>query len=293
MADNLILLDLIDDNPFQTRQTYDDAGIAELAADIYARGLLQPPVGRQVDGRVQLAFGHRRLRAYRHIRTQIDAMGWSAMPVNVQTLSDEQMALAKGLAERQIYYGSDKTNFGAVKQAYESRLKNLGLAVPWDVPPEENLRRRYERIERWAINQEWWKWDYETNLEAIAGNQVNLAALAAEAATLGEAAGELPLLIGTLQQQLTELEPVAAEINSRRQTGGNWWGRNEMPRTVCQKLLTLEPGSLLFEKALGEAEAIHARYALIFANGLERIQALCDRRMVLEPEHTGEAFPVL
>ena len=68
--------------------------IAELAADIYARGLLQPPVGRQVDGRVQLAFGHRRLRAYRHIRTQIDAMGWSAMPVNVQTLTDEQMALA-------------------------------------------------------------------------------------------------------------------------------------------------------------------------------------------------------
>ena len=43
MADNLILLDLIDDNPYQTRQSYDDAGIAELAADIYARGLLQPP----------------------------------------------------------------------------------------------------------------------------------------------------------------------------------------------------------------------------------------------------------
>ena len=94
MTDNLILLDLIDDNPFQTRQTYEDASIAELAADIYARGLLQSPVGRLVDGRVQLAFGHRRLRAYRHIRTQIDAMGWSAMSVNVQTLTDEQMALA-------------------------------------------------------------------------------------------------------------------------------------------------------------------------------------------------------
>jgi len=627
MADSLFLLEQIDDNPFQTRQTYDDAGIAELAADIYARGLLQPPVGRLVDGRVQLAFGHRRLRAYRHIRTQIDAMGWSAMPVNVQTLSDEQMALAawsenaqrkditaieeataikrmmdgfgwsqsdmgsklgvdrstvanklrllrlpeevqariagrelserqavallplyelpkpalnnadkaytfprpkdvienagakssdriredvdrilqnatwrldvpwsnhpfggnglhdpvcdscakrmrfektfrcphqtcyerkttlwaalrvawastameipaapvelsygeyatlanvpqpdkviekrcenlrlrwvgddrhtvtrlrvaeypdveviclhgedgrckcasaakaaatkadpdvqeqkaiekriqteiieparaavlaglesghlgvwrdmtraivynlrlpddadldairvalaKGLAERQIYYGSDKSNLGAVKQAYEARLKNLGLAVPWDVPPEESLRRRYERIQRWAINQEWWKWDYETNLEAIAGNQVNLAALATEAAALGEAAGELPLLIGALQGQLAELEPVAREINARRQAGGNWWCRHEMPRVLCNDLLTLEPGSLHFEKILGEAEAIHVRYALIFANGLERIQALCDRRMALEPERAGEAFPVL
>jgi ParB-like chromosome segregation protein Spo0J len=54
MTDSLILLELIDDNPFQTRQAYEDAGIAELAADIYARGLLQPPVGRQVDGRMQL-----------------------------------------------------------------------------------------------------------------------------------------------------------------------------------------------------------------------------------------------
>ena len=194
---------------------------------------------------------------------------------------------------RQIYYGSDKTNLGAVKQAYEARLKNLGLAVPWDVPPEEDLRRRYERIERWAINQEWWKWDYETNLEAIAGNQVNLAALATEAAALGEAAGELPLLIGALQQQLAELEPVAREINERRQTGGNWWGRNEMPRSLCHELLTLEPGSLLFEKAMGEAEALHVRYALIFASGLDRIQALCDRRMQLEPERAGEPMPVL
>ena len=93
MVENLVLLDRIDDNPFQIRQVYDEAGIAELAADIYARGLLQPPVGRQVGERVQLAFGHRRLRAYRHIVATIGSVGWQAMPVNVQVLSDEQMAL--------------------------------------------------------------------------------------------------------------------------------------------------------------------------------------------------------
>ncbi len=36
----LIPLTLIDDNPFQTRQTYDPAGLAELSTDIEHRGLL-------------------------------------------------------------------------------------------------------------------------------------------------------------------------------------------------------------------------------------------------------------
>lgn len=84
-------LDQIDDNPFQRRQDYGD--VAGLAADIKAHGLLQTPIGRLVythgevitghdltlarnrilaDGfpaglRVQLAFGHRRLRAFRHL----------------------------------------------------------------------------------------------------------------------------------------------------------------------------------------------------------------------------------
>ncbi len=56
MTEN-IALTLIDDNPYQTRQDYDPA-------DIAARGLLQPPVERRVDGWVQLAFGHRRKRAF-------------------------------------------------------------------------------------------------------------------------------------------------------------------------------------------------------------------------------------
>jgi ParB-like chromosome segregation protein Spo0J len=86
-------LNQIDDNPFQRRQDYGD--VESLAADIAANGLLQTPIGRLLfDGqpqtelqtyrvldangpgwpagasfRVQLGFGHRRLRAMRELRS--------------------------------------------------------------------------------------------------------------------------------------------------------------------------------------------------------------------------------
>jgi len=81
----------IEDNPWQTRQSYDDTYIVELASDIYRNGLIQLPAGRlvfrtaaeervldneQIEKfagqlgnekalRVQLAVGHNRLRAFK------------------------------------------------------------------------------------------------------------------------------------------------------------------------------------------------------------------------------------
>lgn len=105
-------LDQIDDNPYQRRRDYGD--VESLAADIKGRGLLQIPRGRLLfDGwpvngpateqtlaatngwpggqsfRVQLAFGHRRLRAYR----SLDGNGDEGlkMPVYVEHMSDDQM----------------------------------------------------------------------------------------------------------------------------------------------------------------------------------------------------------
>lgn len=107
-------LESVADNPYQRRQDYGD--VAALAADIQRRGLLQIPRGRLLfDGqpqtqmqttrslemngpgwpagaafRVELAFGHRRLRAYRALA---DAHGghWTAMPVYVESLTDDAM----------------------------------------------------------------------------------------------------------------------------------------------------------------------------------------------------------
>ena len=125
-----VRLERIGDNPFQTRQVYDETGIEELAADIRGlrsaraetMGLIQVPLGRLVvflgedDGAarvldpgefggveaaleamptavVELAAGHRRLRAFRHLESIEGGDGfYEMMPVDVGVLSDQAMA---------------------------------------------------------------------------------------------------------------------------------------------------------------------------------------------------------
>lgn len=109
-----IPLDLIDDNPWQPRQDYD--GIDELAADIQRNGLLQIPAGRRMaDGRVQLQYGHRRLRAVR-------ALGWPTMPVDLQpVVSDNDMAI------RAWVENHNRQDFTPLDQArYFKRLQDDG-----------------------------------------------------------------------------------------------------------------------------------------------------------------------
>ena len=61
-----IPLELIDPNPHQPRQTFDEATLQELADSIRARGVLQPVVVRPLaGGRYQLVAGERRHRAAR------------------------------------------------------------------------------------------------------------------------------------------------------------------------------------------------------------------------------------
>jgi ParB family chromosome partitioning protein len=59
-----IAVELIDRNPFQTRTTFDEAKLAELAASIAVSGVVQPIVVRPAkDGRYTLITGERRLMA--------------------------------------------------------------------------------------------------------------------------------------------------------------------------------------------------------------------------------------
>jgi ParB family chromosome partitioning protein len=85
----MIRLDWLKDNPYQPRQTY--TGIEDLAENIRVNGLLQAPVARERQGFYQLAFGHRRLRAYRQLAAQHGGE-WRSMPVIVRPLTDEEMA---------------------------------------------------------------------------------------------------------------------------------------------------------------------------------------------------------
>jgi ParB family chromosome partitioning protein len=79
-----IELDRIERNPNQTRTTFDEAKLEELATSIRATGVVQPVVVRELPGgRYQLIMGERRWRA-----SQI--AGKVTIPAMVRQVSDEQ-----------------------------------------------------------------------------------------------------------------------------------------------------------------------------------------------------------
>ena len=81
-----IPLDLIDENPYQTRRTFDEAALNELAESIKANGLAQPIVVRNgANGRYVLVLGERRCRASR-------LAGNTTVPAIVRQLGNEQAA---------------------------------------------------------------------------------------------------------------------------------------------------------------------------------------------------------
>ena len=151
----LIPLDRLADNPWQTRQAYDQAYIREeLAVSIARTGLLQVPLARLVDAaaapvdlaplllmsqssidellaansewRAQLAFAHTRRRAFDHLAGEavpvpgIERAGH--MPVELRMLSDEDMA-------EQALVENDKSRpINAVEEAlaYQKRIDDFG-----------------------------------------------------------------------------------------------------------------------------------------------------------------------
>ncbi len=86
--------DLIDDNPYNPRKHYAQAKVKEMAQSLREVGLLQAPKGRQADGRVQLAYGHMRLRGFlQNQKKEIPPANeqWKMMPVDVMEISDQDM----------------------------------------------------------------------------------------------------------------------------------------------------------------------------------------------------------
>lgn len=77
--------DTIERNPYQPRQTFDEAEIADLADSIRTHGILQPLVVRLVNDRYELIAGERRLRAAM-------AADWRQVPVQIRNVDDRQMA---------------------------------------------------------------------------------------------------------------------------------------------------------------------------------------------------------
>ena len=89
----LVPLELIDPNPWQTRQSEDPAHVDEIAHSIKAMGMMQIPSARKLGERFQLVFGHTRLAAYRLLNT-LGQEGFDRFPINLHDIEDEQMAVA-------------------------------------------------------------------------------------------------------------------------------------------------------------------------------------------------------
>lgn len=142
----LVPIDRIDPNPWQTRfGDPDPEYIKALALDIAANGLLQSPAGRiagcpesvshsdQVqilanfpEAKVQLAFGHHRLSAYRwlnDVKNTSNLEGdYSSIPVEIALYTDEQMAI---LAWSENEKRRDVTPIERAK-AIEQRMESFG-----------------------------------------------------------------------------------------------------------------------------------------------------------------------
>lgn len=119
-----IPLDRIEPNPFQPRQQFDDAALADLAQSIKADGILQPITLRQVGAKYQLIAGERRWRA-------ASLAGLLEIPALVRPADDNEM-LVLALVEN-----IQREDLNAIEkaQAYEALRKTL------DIPIEQLARR--------------------------------------------------------------------------------------------------------------------------------------------------------
>src|SRR5437764_9073078 len=78
-------LDLVFPNPHQPRKMFDETALAELAASIRERGVMEPIVVRPKDGKYEIVAGERRFRASK-------LAGETEIPAIVRELSDEDAA---------------------------------------------------------------------------------------------------------------------------------------------------------------------------------------------------------
>lgn len=129
--------DAITRNPFQPRQTFDEAEIADLADSIRAHGILQPLVMRQVEGRFELIAGERRLRA-------AQAADWRQVPVQVREVSDRQMAelaIVENVQRKDLNAIEKAQSFQRYLDQYQCTQEDLAARVHIDRSTVANLIR--------------------------------------------------------------------------------------------------------------------------------------------------------
>lgn len=130
-------------SPLQPRTTFDETAIAELAASVAERGVLQPIVVRPVDGGFEVVAGERRFRAARRA-------GLTTIPALVRELTNQEtleIAIIENLQREDLNpieearafkqlldFGMNQeqvsTAVGRSRSAVANQLRLLTLAAP-------------------------------------------------------------------------------------------------------------------------------------------------------------------
>lgn len=130
----------IERNPYQPRQTFDEAEIADLADSIRTHGILQPLVVREVEGRFELIAGERRLRA-------AQAADWRQVPVQVRNVDDRQMAelaIVENVQRKDLNAIEKAESFQRYIDQYQCTQDDLAARVNVDRSTVANLIRLLE-----------------------------------------------------------------------------------------------------------------------------------------------------
>jgi ParB/RepB/Spo0J family partition protein len=132
------------DNPFQSRTTFDPVDLQSLADEIAAEGFWGSLQGRRTkNGKVQLVFGHRRLRALRLLNTP-------SVSVEIVQLTDGQMAL-RNLEENLQRQGlTDLERADAIKRAVDIVKAEREAAGKPAQGAVREIAQRLGLVEQWV-----------------------------------------------------------------------------------------------------------------------------------------------
>ncbi len=131
-------------NPFQPRQHFDEAEIADLCDSIRTHGFLQPIVVRQSGDQYQIIAGERRFRA-------AQLASWERVPVQIREVDDRQMtelAIVENVQRKDLNAIEKATSFQRYLQEYGCTQEELASRVNVDRSTVANLVRLLELPEQ-------------------------------------------------------------------------------------------------------------------------------------------------
>jgi ParB/RepB/Spo0J family partition protein len=226
--DKLMELDKIDPNPYQPRENEDPEHIRNLAISIGQDGLLQAPAGRVVNDRVQLAFGHSRLAAYKFLRDTGNS-GYETMPVIIRVLSDEDMfrlAISENLQRRDLTpieearamtryrdeFGKSSMEIGGLFGLSDSAVRNKIRLLKLPPTLQDALRRR--ELTEGAARALVPLYDLPADVRAMAEDSDELKpSLILEVALSGAAPIQIANLVGRFEERVKSIKASGQQLS--------------------------------------------------------------------------------